>query len=150
MDSRLAGGPSLFLISPEHTFFLPSVLTFFLLSTHTHKGKHKFSHLSLFLPCLLSVFFFSCRISTSKVQYCSGHLEKRIQCGFTAVNSLWTSPSPSIWILYRDGSVYCKCADLTAPESKSHKQTVQIPSMVLMYSLTSLAGVCLTHHKPYI
>ena len=80
MDSRLAGGPSLFLISPEHTFFLPSVLTFFLLSTHTHKGKHIFSHLSLFLPCLLSVFFFVClfvfcRISTSKVQYCSG-LEK--------------------------------------------------------------------------
>ena len=81
MDSRLAGGPSLFLISPEHTFFLPSALTFSLLSTHTRKGKHKFSHLSLFLPCLLSVFFlllffFFCRISTSKVQYCSGHLEK--------------------------------------------------------------------------
>lgn len=43
--------------------------------------------------------------------------------------------------MHRDMSMYCKCAALTAPETESHKQTIQIPSMVLMYSLTSLAGV---------
>ena len=97
-------------------------------------------HPRLNLPCLLSVFF--CSISTSKVWYCLGNLE-RMQCEFTAVNSLWRPPSPSDF-RHRDESEWVQFWQ-HRKRNEPHKK------MLLMYSLASLAGVFLPMplHNPH-